>query len=228
MSLLTICQSALREVGEFSVPSSIIGNTDPTAVQLLALAQRSAKTLALDHKWQVLLTTYTFPTVAATATYALPSDFHRFANLTFWDRTNYEMVRGPVSAIEFERLRSGNMSNAAMYKYFRLAANLFSIYPTPTAVETIAYQYYSKYFITNKAAYSDDADAPLLDEDLLTIDLRWRFLQAKGADFAHEKAEAIQRRDALLAKDGGRDMIQFGGPRVAREAGNIPDTGFGS
>src|SRR5690242_11912595 len=102
MTLLTIAQTALREVGDYAVPSSIVGNTDPTAVQLLALANRAGRTLALDYRWQALLTTYTFPTVASTADYALPTDFNRFANLTPWDRTNYAQLEGPVSAQRWE------------------------------------------------------------------------------------------------------------------------------
>ncbi len=228
MSLLTICRAVLQEVGDWSTPSTIVANTDPLAVQLLALAQRSGKQLALDYKWQVLLTTHTFATVASTATYALPADFHRFANLTQWDRTNYEMVEGPVSPAKFEYLRSSSASTASPWKYFRVAADVFAIYPTPTAAETIAYQYYSKYWITGKAAYSADADAPLLDEDLLTIDLRWRFLQAKGLPFEHEKAEAMARRDALLIRDGGRDAVRFGGAgKTSNPYGNLPETGYG-
>ena len=88
MSLLSICKSGLCEIREFNVPSSIVGNTDPSAVQLLALANRAGRSLALDHKWQRLLATHSFATFASTADYALPSDFHRFANITSWDRGN--------------------------------------------------------------------------------------------------------------------------------------------
>ena len=115
-TLLSICQSALREIGDFAVPSAIVGSTDPIAVQLLALAQRSGKTLAADHKWQVLLKTYTFPTVASTATYALPTDFKSFANITQWDRTNYWEVEGPVSPQKFEALRSSSVSGITSEK----------------------------------------------------------------------------------------------------------------
>jgi len=228
LTLLTIAQSAIREIGSINVPSTIVANTDPLAVQILALAQRSLKTIALDYKWQVLLATHTFSTANGTATYALPADYHRFANLTFWDRTNYEMIEGPVSPAKFEYLRSSSTASVGMWKYFRIAADLFAIYPTPSAVETIAYQYYSKYPITGKAAYSADSDTPLIDEDLLTIDLRWRFLQAKGLDFEHEKQEYMGRLAALIIRDGGKDAIRFGGPRSASPYGNLPDMNFGS
>lgn len=229
MSLLTIAQTALRESGQYTVPSTIVGNTDPTAVQLLALANRTGRTIANDYRWQALLKSYTFDTVASTASYALPGDFGRFANLTFWDNTNYQAVRGPVTAVEWQMLQSSMIANAGITKAFRLASNLFYIYPTPDAAETIAYNYYSKYWADStgsKAAFSNDSDEPLIDEDLVTLGLRWRWLSAKGDAFENEKLEYLQRLESLQAADGGRDAIRFG-ERMTFMPNNLPDTGFG-
>ncbi len=228
MSLLTICQTALREIGEFNVPDSIVGNTDPSSVQLLALANRAGRSLALDLRWQALLATHSFVTVSGTADYALPDDFHRFAELTVFDRSNLARVEGPLSPARWEALRSGNAAPVSAWKYFRLAGGEFSLFPTPDAAETVAFQYYSKHFIDGKAAFSDDADEALIDEDLIAIELRWRFLQAKGASFEMERQEALRRRDALLAKDGGRAVVRFAGPGGAAGAGNLPESGFGA
>ena len=229
MTLLSIAQTALRESGQYTVPSTIVGNTDPTAVQLLALANRTGRTLANDYRWQALLISYTFPTVASTASYALPGDFGRFANLTFWDNTNYQSVRGPVTPIEWQMLQSSMTANAGITKAFRIAGNLFYIYPTPDAVETIAYNYYSKYWADStgsKAAFSNDSDEPLIDEDLITLGLRWRWLQAKGDTFENEKLEYMLRLESLQGADGGRDAIRFG-ERMTFMPNNLPDTAFG-
>jgi hypothetical protein len=230
MTLLTICQTVLRETGKFQVPSTIVSNADPTAVQLLALANRTGRTLANDLRWQVLLSTYTFATVASTANYSLPSDFGRFANLTQWDRTNDNPVRGPVTAMEWEYLQSSGFGASSIFdKVFRIAGNYFAIYPTPdTSDETIAFQYYSKNWITNKTAFSADDDTALIDEDLIILGTKWRWLQAKGDSFENEKLEYQQRLDSLQAGDGGRDVIRFGSRFVENGAGNIPDVGFGS
>lgn len=227
-TLLSICQDALKEIGAFAVPSAIISNTDPVAVQLLALANRSGRTLAKQHHWQVLLTTHTFSTANGTGTYALPSDFGSFSNLTQWNRSVYERMEGPVTPRVFEMLRSGNLAAVGGVQYFRVAANVFAIYPTPTAIETIAYQYYSTNWITGKKAFTDDADVPLLDSDLMTLDVRARFLKSKGLPAA-EDAEADFRDHLAVVRgdDGGRDAIRFGAGSV-KFADNIPDHGVGA
>lgn len=226
-TLVQICQAVLREVGQVNVPSSIVGNTDPAAVQLLALANRTGKILALDFRWQALLTTHTFATVNGTTDYSLPSDLHAFAGLTFWDRTNIEQCEGPVSAVLWEGLRSGNIIGVGLRKYFRVAANLFSIYPTPTAADTIAYQYWSKNWITGKTEFSDDTDQPLIDADLITLGLKWRWRMAKGLAYDEEKADYQMRLDALQAIDGGKNILRFGRVEPAAPALNIPETGYG-
>lgn len=230
MTLLTIAQTALREIGDFTVPSTIANNTDPTAVQLLALANRTGRTLANDFRWQVLLTTHSFTTVASTADYALPSDFGRFANLTFWDETNDTRMWGPVSTSEWQYLQSSGLGGAAQFdKAFRIAGSRFYIYPTPSSTDTIAFQYYSKNWISGKSAFSTDADAALIDEDLITLGLKWRYLQAKGDAFENEKMEYFERLESLQAADGARDAIRFGVSMVGADySGNLPETGFGS
>ena len=229
MTLLSVCQTALRESGQFTVPETIVGNADPTAVQLLALANRAGRTLANDYRWQALLTTHTFDTVASTDSYALPSDFGRFANVTFWDETNYAPVRGPLSAMEWQALNSSSLAGSPIFdKAFRIAGGLFYLYPIPTAVETIAYTYYSSFWISGKSAFSLDADVALIDEDLITLELKWRWLQSKGDSFENEKREAELRRESVLAADGGRDVIRFSDSAGVRfRDGNLPTSGFG-
>lgn len=230
LTLVQLCQTALREIGNWNCPSAIVANSSPDAVQLLALINRTGREVAYTKKWQELLATHTFPTVASTADYAAgtgtPSDFKSFANLTFWDRTNIKQVRGPVSPQTWEALRSGSLVNPAFQKYFRIAGGTFSIYPTPDAVETVAYQYYSKYWIAGQERFAADSDTILIDEDLVILGLRWRWLDAKG--LAHEtiKSEYYGILNSLEADNGGRDAIIFG-PSMIPE-GNIPEAGYGS
>lgn len=65
MSLLSVCNGALTEIGLPSL-SAIIGSTDPQAVQALALANRAGKEMAEDPRaagyWQQLRKQYTFQT----------------------------------------------------------------------------------------------------------------------------------------------------------------------
>lgn len=226
-TLLVIVTDALKEIGKFSVPTTIVNNADPTAVQLLALANRTGRILAEDYRWQVLLTDYTFVTADGTAAYALPSDFQRFANITFWDRTNDHDMVGPLPPAQWETLQSGGVVGAGIRKYFRIAGSQLSIYPTPTATETIAYQYYSTNWISGKAAFTLDADVPLIDSDLIRLGVKYRFLASKGLPYEEEKDEYERRRDSLQAADGGAMVLSFGARR-SPFSDNLPESGFGT
>jgi hypothetical protein len=65
MSLLSVCQTMMAEIG-LPAPVTIVGNPDPFAVQLLALANRAGKELAEDADasgyWQILRKQYVFQT----------------------------------------------------------------------------------------------------------------------------------------------------------------------
>ena len=97
MSLLTICTKALRGISGFDVPSSFFSNSNLTSVLCTALANEAGQDLEKEVRWNELITEYTFTTVADTATYALPSGFRAFANMSQWDRTNNRPLQGPTS-----------------------------------------------------------------------------------------------------------------------------------
>lgn len=54
MTLLTICQDAANEIGVPS-PSTVVGSTDTTNIQLLAAANREGKNLVAGYDWQTLI-----------------------------------------------------------------------------------------------------------------------------------------------------------------------------
>lgn len=238
LTLLQMTQRALREKAQFSVPATIVSNTDPTAVRLLNLADRTGRALKALHAWQAMNQTYTFPTVASTGTYALPSDFQRFLNLTQWDRTNYTNVRGPVSAAEWEVLRSGNLSSASTIpSFFRIAAGVFAIYPTPSDVRTIAYQYIGTSWIVasggssaTKEYFTVDTDTCIFDDDLMVLGIKERMeAVALGIDFV-PSPELNAMTGAAIAADGGKGTITFGPPASlygVLGGGNLPVSDFG-
>lgn len=234
MSLLSLCTNALQEMSGFEVPTSFYGNTNLTATNVVALANRVGKTLEKDVRWQQLITEYTFSTSNGTATYALPSDFRAFANMSQWDRTNSWRMTGPTPSLVYQWLKSGIAVASTSTKWFAVRGNLFTIYPTPTATETIAFDYYSKNWITKQsdsssiAEWSADLDTAKIDEDLITLGVKWRFLQAGGYPYEPEYREYESILDSLKEDNGGRGVISLSVPRFNGFPGNLPDTNFGS
>lgn len=232
MSLLTIATDALNEIGGFEVPGSFYGNPNPTAKQVLKLVEREGKSLEKEYRWTALITSTTIATVSGTATYALPSDFRAFANMSQWDRTNVLPLRGPTSGAEWQYRKSGLVGVSSVNRAFRVQGGYIAIDPTPTSVDTLAYDYYSKAWIvkqadgSNVSAFTSDNDTCRLDEDLLTMGLKWRFLQAKGMPFQPEYAEYESTKTSLLDDEGGKSTICLGGSPVRFD--QLPDTGYGS
>jgi len=241
MTLATIATKALRGISGIAIPSTFYASTDDTAVTCVALANEAGQDLEKIYRWQDLIKEHTFSTVAGTATYALPTAastggaFRAFANMTQWDRTNQWRLTGPIPPAIYQWLKSGITVFAGIKKFFILRGSLFTIYPTPTAIETIAYDYYSKAWITkqtdssNIAEWSADGDTSQLDEDLIAADLKWRFLQAKGFPFEVEYKRYESLVEAAQADNGGRTIINLNSPvRLSEYPGNLPETNVGS
>lgn len=233
-TLLSICQDAIKDIGDTVVPATIAGNTNPTAVQLLALVNRAGNALALKHDWDELIYETTFTTVDGTSDYDLPSDFRKFAFLTYWDRTNLRNVFGPVTPREWQYLKSSGVSTAAVDRVFRIQRSKFKIFPTPDVTgDTIAYEYFTTQWCessggTGQAAFAADADVPRLDAELLTLDVRWRYLSSKGEAYEEEYNEWMAYRDTLLANQNGPKGLKFDNGGVTMWVTEVPETGYGA
>jgi hypothetical protein len=209
MTLLSVVSDASKRLGLGS-RSSVVGSTDENAIQLLALAQEEGKTLARRHEWQVLQTEYTFPTVISTASYALPSDFDRILKETVFNRTSRRRMVGDLTPSQWQETQASlvTMVNPA----FRIRGNLFLISPTPSAVETIAYEYVSKKWCQSntsvgQVAWLADTDTGLLDEDLMTLGLIWRYRKAKGLDYGDDMNTYEMEVAKSILNDGARTRI---------------------
>jgi len=224
-----------------AAPSAVVGNTDGTAVQMLALLNREGKELAKrvgqNEGWPILRKEYTFSLVVGTASYDLPADFGYFINATGWDRSRKWQLVGPVSPSEWQFLKSGYPATGFLYR-FRIMQGQIYFDPTPNDVSSIAIEYYSKYWATvtggttpTKETFTVDTDIPLLDDFLLELGLKWRYLRAKGLDYEQEYRtyeDAVER--ALGRSTTGRDLSLNSQPGIHRliDQRNVPDTGYGS
>lgn len=210
MSLLTIVQNACDRLG-FVRPSSVVNNSDQNARVLLGLANEEGRQLARRYPWQAITREHSFGTVADQEDYTLPTDFDRIINDTFFNRTQRERVGGPISAEDWQHTQASmvNYVNPA----FRFRGNEILITPTPEGVETFAYEYISKNWCSSadgntlQDAWNEDADLGLLDEELMTLGVVWRFLASRGMDYA----EAMQKYEVevyqALLRDGARPRI---------------------
>jgi hypothetical protein len=209
MSFLTLIQNSAKELGLAS-PSSAYASTDQQVIQLVALAQREGTELMQDFDWQVLTTEKTFTSVALadqTTASAVPSDLDRFIPETFFNRTRKRPVFGPISAQDWQFTQA--VVATTLVESFRQRGNAILITPTPEAGDTYAYEYISKNFCessggTDQAAWAADTDTGILPEALMTMGVIWRFLKAKGFDYAEAFRTYEIAKAKAQAKDGGK------------------------
>lgn len=213
MSLLTACQAAVNVTGLGAAPATIIGNTNPLAIQLNYLAERAAKSLRMK-PWQAMIREHTITTSAGTENYALPADLAFYVSQTAWDATNYWPMRGSLAPAVWQSLKRGNIAGTQIFKDFRVRGNEVLIFPTPSATETLILEYVRNTpwvnGLTYKAAATADADSTVFPDRLLELELIWRLLKAKGLPYAEEKAEAELELNVALAHDKPAPVLNFG------------------
>lgn len=218
LNLLAIIQDVSNRIG-LPVPSVVVGSNDTQVRQLLGLAQQEGKELARRGPWQVLTKEKTITATATeTQSGAIPDDFERMIEGTSWNRTRDRRVVGPLTPQKWQMLQTGLYS--LMWDAFRIRGGDFLMSPAPTAGDIIAYEYVSKSWCTNAAgdtersAWAADDDVPLLDDEIITLGIVWRFLKAKGLDYS----EAFRSYETLverkLANDGGMAVLDLNGDRL--------------
>lgn len=214
MSLLTIIQDAANRIG-IPQPAAVIGSSDPQVRRLLGLAQQEGKELAKRGPWQALVAEKTLTATATeTQSGAIPADFDRMIEGTFWNRTQDRRVVGPLTAQKWQQLQTGLYTS--VWDAFRIRGDALLMYPTPTAGDSLAYEYVSKYWCENaagatqRAAWVADDDVGILDEELMTLGLVWRFKKANGLEYGEDFRSYEMAVSQKLAHDGGSSILDLG------------------
>lgn len=311
MSLLTIAQNAANDLA-LSAPTSVIGNTDETAVRLLAAAQFSGEALARKPQggWVAMIREYDFVTAsvaqqtgtiansgpsgvavisgltgisaiaantwwafgtgvpldsivtAVTSTtvtlnqaatsvgsgtfvfgksdYTLPSDFQRPVDGTFWDRSRYWQMRGPLSPQQWQVYKSSVIGQASVQRRFRFRSvggnTVLSIDPVPTDNNSaLVFEYVSNGWCQSalgvaQTRWAADTDTGVLDEYLITLGVRWRMLRRLGLAYSEELDEYEREVSKAMASDGGAAILSlvpsYGTYLLGNQ--NIPESGYGN
>lgn len=219
MSALTIIQTASARLA-LPIPQAVFAATDAQTVQLRSLLNEEGYELATwpQHNWVKLTKEQTFTAVnAEVQTGALAADFARFCDGSIWDRTQDRPVWGPMSPQQWQQEKAGP-TFTTMYYGFRLRGNDWLMTPNPTNADTIAYEYISNLYVygyatptmpatPNQSSFQADGDTSIWDDELLARGVRWRFLRAKGLDYAQEFAVYMDLLTRTAARDGGMPKL---------------------
>lgn len=212
-------------------PTAAFGSTDPQVLQMLDLLNEAGNELAGDAPWEALVEQQTFTTTATPAqAAALPADFDRFIPNSFFNRTTVRQVYGPLTSQEWQALQT-LPALGTIYLGYRERSGQFLFTPTPPAGQTIAYEYVSAYWAKSalavaQPAYLADTDLTFLSEELLKASLRWRFLRAKGLDYAEEMATFERLKERAMGRDGGASALNISQAGWTTDRPNLPIGNF--
>lgn len=207
LTLLELCQETIGEMAsDIATPSAIVSSSDQTLIQLRRIANRVGRDLMREFEWRRLVTEYTFNTVAGTALYDLHHGFDRMIADTHYDRTNDWANLGPASSQQWQWLNTG--LSALTTINWRLYLNQIQLYPTPTSVMTMAYEFVSKYWVIipfatvgTAAFFTDDADTCIYPDDVMTLGMMYRWYKAKGLDWEDKYADYMRAKATAQAQD---------------------------
>ena len=231
MTLLTICETASDETG-LTRQTTIINNNSTTARRLLRYAHRTGRDL-VRKSFPYLVKEGTFSTVDAQSSYDFSSDmsitdFDHFVPFTQWNRTASRRAFQVVPS-EWQEFKSG-LSTVSLNLRYRIRGKNESLllYPTPTSVETVAFEYVSQNYCQTAASselsvWTNDTDTGIVDEEFFEMGIIWRILNRMGLPYAEEKAEYQRVIDVARAQIGA-GKIRADGYRPT--ISNIPDANW--
>ena len=212
-NLLAIVTAAALEMG-LNAPAAVVGSGDAQTQQLMALLNRAGTELAaIEGGWQSLRGEQLIPVVAGADTYPFPSDFAYYVPETQWNRSAHYRIGGPMSAIDWQAIKSG-LFPSGVYSRYRIFGNSIVFDPVPSAAATVAIEYISSNWVQSAAGVSQpyfmlDTDTPRIPDDLLLLGLKWRFLAATGFDYTQEQATYELALSRLHPRDTVLENIQM-------------------
>lgn len=214
MTLLTIVQDASVILG-LPEPSAVASSTDPATKKLLRYANQAGRELMRYHDWQNLIIEQEFTSLnQETQTNAIPpNDYDRLVyNAMVWDRTSHLQLAGPTPQRYWSLIQSGISSGIS--GYWRLIGNQMHILPVMDAGHTLAFEYISKRWAQSSLGmlqdkFQADTDTSLLSEDLLTLEIIWRFRQSRGfAQYAEDLSTCEREKEKAAAADRGSGRMR--------------------
>lgn len=230
MTALSVVQDAWNRLGiEDTTPTAVVTSGDASVKVLSALLTQEGKELAARGTWQRLVKEKSITSTATQVqTGAIPADFSRMIPDTAWNYTENEPLLGPLDASEWQSLSAGLVGPPDLW--FRLRGNDFLMLPTPSAGLDIRYEYVSRYWVDTDGdgdgdaeTFTADTHTFLLDEELLTLGIMWRWLKRNRLPYNDEFAEYQMQVQQMLARDGVRVTLNMGSRGYGPRRPQVPD-----
>lgn len=217
MTLLQIVAAFTAERG-LAVPATAATNTDRQVIQIVGLLNAFNRDLLTRKAFQQNTVEATFTTLAAEDQGSIdtiaPSGFEGVMLDTVYNRTMRLPMSGGVTPSEWQTRKALNFTGP-LYQ-FRIRNNRLLMIPTPTAGQTIAFEYLSSWFVkdtggTLKKFWTADTDYSVLGDELPQAYLAWAWPKAKGFEYAEDFTLYERLIETKLARSNAPQAASLSG-----------------
>lgn len=166
--------------------------------------------------------------------YTMPSDYDRMIDKTQWDKTRHWEMLGPLTAQQWQFLKSGFISTGPRVRY-RILGGFFQLWPAVPNGEYLGFEYLSNAYVTDvlgvsKSLFTVDTDTCVFPDRLMVLGIKLKYFEIKGFDTSAIYRDYNAELDTAKANDLGSQTLSFAPQNSSNLIGynNIPDSGFGS
>lgn len=233
-----VWNAAAKQLGlvHLNVDNPLSGVTNPDLLLLNELLNEVGLHLLNERPWVHLVKEATITTADADNDYDLPADFDRIVSNTSYNRTTQRPI-APIGPAGWQYLQArGNTTTPEFY--YRLTQNEIQLYPTPSSIQTLKYEYVSRYWVaatgesapTKEAATAAD-DVIWFDRHLFVALLKLFYRRAKGFDSTAAQQDYDRALTLTTGKDDAPRVLNINGgsdEELYIGAPNLPVSGWGS
>jgi hypothetical protein len=132
---------------------------------------------------------------------------------TLWDLTSRRPLIGPVSDADWQLLQANPAPGPSFF--YRIDSNRLLVWPAMSAGISLSVLVLNRAMVydptvpTYKVAPTLDTDIFLLEDNLLRMELEWRWLKQKGEPWLATYEEAAGMRAQQLDKDGSMPTLSL-------------------
>lgn len=211
MAILPALQSAaIRLIGQ--KPATFFGASGTFEMEICDLANEVAQDVAKYQDWQALVRMATFTGNGILTGFDLPADYDRMlGSAQVQDPANwawgYYRIHDYSSFLELIARGFSPMPGGWI-----ISGGQIHFGPAPADGHSATFPYVTSYWARasagDKPAFTEDTDAFLLPERLLTLGLVWRWRENKKLDFTGDMEAFTKALDEYAAKDRGTRIIR--------------------
>jgi hypothetical protein len=204
----------------------VIGAGIPVAARIKSVDSSSQVTMTMENANTTNLTNTAI--TFAQDTYPLPLGIDWFNNRTFWDRTNRWELIGPDSPQIDQWHRSGIVATGPRRHYRILPGintstgatqDMIRIWPSPVEIANplqLVFEYLSEFAVAKSGGttyaqyFTTDTDTCLLDENAITMGIKWMFWEVKGfGAYVPLQGRWVDYVDRLISRDGPAPTLKL-------------------